>query len=220
MPLLSLSPFQGRGRKGFLSFPSFQTAIFSILQYTANVPELGSQVLTFVAIFLPLSSLWAAASINHKADPSSGRRCGGGGGGGGGDGGGGSGAGSGFGGGGRSGGIGIFGIFTRSSDDHHTTDTTTDTTTNKNAGAINASGTSKRKTKRGKRGRGHLRFMGIGQSVFSSRAGTADNTGNDAGTGTGTGIISSTGSDGSDGSDGGVGVGVGIEGIEKEKEKY
>ena len=46
-------------------------AIFSILQYTTNVPELGSQVLTFVAIFLPLSSLWAAAAIDHKTSSSS-----------------------------------------------------------------------------------------------------------------------------------------------------
>ena len=177
------------------------------------MPELGSQVLTFVAIFLPLSSLWAAASINHKADPSSGR-CGVRGGGGAGGAGSGFGGGGGGGGGGKSRGIGIFGIFTRSSDDHHTTDTPTNTTTN-NAAAINASDTGKRKAGRAKRG--HLRFMGIGQSNVSSRAGTANNTGNDASTGTGI-ISSSTGSDGSDGSDGGVGIG--IEGIEKEKEKY
>ncbi|KAI9880515.1 MAG: hypothetical protein M1830_002555 [Pleopsidium flavum] len=39
-------------------------AIFSILQYFTDIPEMGSNVLTLVAIFLPLSSIWASSSID------------------------------------------------------------------------------------------------------------------------------------------------------------
>ncbi|KAF2087480.1 hypothetical protein K490DRAFT_9374, partial [Saccharata proteae CBS 121410] len=39
-------------------------SLFSILQYVSDVPEFSSQVLTVVAIFLPLSSIWASASID------------------------------------------------------------------------------------------------------------------------------------------------------------
>lgn len=52
-------------------------AIFSILENFTSVPELGSQVLTLTAIFLPLSSMWASASLHDKkshADVSSGAR--------------------------------------------------------------------------------------------------------------------------------------------------
>lgn len=42
-------------------------ALFAILQYTAPVPELGSQVLSVVAIFLPLSSIWASATLENAA---------------------------------------------------------------------------------------------------------------------------------------------------------
>lgn len=42
---------------------TFLTAIFSILQIVSSVPELGSQVLTVTAIFLPLSSMWASAAL-------------------------------------------------------------------------------------------------------------------------------------------------------------
>lgn len=38
-------------------------ALFSVLQNFTPVPELGSQVLTVVALFLPLSSMWASASL-------------------------------------------------------------------------------------------------------------------------------------------------------------
>ena len=37
-------------------------AIFSILQYTTSIPSMDSNVLTLVAIFLPLSSIWASSS--------------------------------------------------------------------------------------------------------------------------------------------------------------
>ncbi|KAI9813479.1 MAG: hypothetical protein M1827_004155 [Pycnora praestabilis] len=43
-------------------------AIFSILQYFTNVPELGTNVLTLVAIFLPLSSMWASSSLGDHAE--------------------------------------------------------------------------------------------------------------------------------------------------------
>ncbi|KAF1983940.1 hypothetical protein K402DRAFT_447902 [Aulographum hederae CBS 113979] len=38
-------------------------ALFSIFQYTSSIPELVHTVLTLVAIFLPLSSLWAGISL-------------------------------------------------------------------------------------------------------------------------------------------------------------
>ncbi|KAI9835074.1 MAG: hypothetical protein M1819_002626 [Sarea resinae] len=41
-------------------------SIFSILEYFTSVPELGSNSLTLVAIFLPLSSMWASASIHDR----------------------------------------------------------------------------------------------------------------------------------------------------------
>lgn len=47
-------------------------AIFSIIQYYSSIPAMSSNVLTLVAIFLPLSSLWAskttrsAASKHHR----------------------------------------------------------------------------------------------------------------------------------------------------------
>ncbi|KAJ5626268.1 hypothetical protein N7510_002577 [Penicillium lagena] len=40
-------------------------AIFSILQYAITVPELSSNVLTLVTISLPLSSIWAGATLDH-----------------------------------------------------------------------------------------------------------------------------------------------------------
>jgi hypothetical protein len=42
-------------------------AIFAVLQHFTHAPELGTNVLTVVAIFLPLSSTWAAASINNQS---------------------------------------------------------------------------------------------------------------------------------------------------------
>ncbi|MCJ1224557.1 hypothetical protein MMC12_001202 [Toensbergia leucococca] len=42
-------------------------AIFSILQYFINVPSMSSNVLTLVSIFLPLSSLWASASLRSNS---------------------------------------------------------------------------------------------------------------------------------------------------------
>ncbi|TKA75363.1 hypothetical protein B0A49_03334 [Cryomyces minteri] len=44
-------------------------AVFSLLQYAAVVPELSSQVPTLVALFLPLSSMWASVVIepNNRA---------------------------------------------------------------------------------------------------------------------------------------------------------
>jgi pheromone alpha factor receptor len=44
-------------------------AIFAILQYFPDntFPEAGSVAITLVAIFLPLSSIWAAASIDGDA---------------------------------------------------------------------------------------------------------------------------------------------------------
>lgn len=45
---------------------SHTSAIFSIMQYVSSIPEMESNVLTLVAIFLPLSSIWAAASIRSQ----------------------------------------------------------------------------------------------------------------------------------------------------------
>lgn len=39
-------------------------ALFTILQYIGSVPELVTQVLTMVAIFLPLSAMWAGTSVD------------------------------------------------------------------------------------------------------------------------------------------------------------
>ncbi|KAJ9638883.1 pheromone alpha factor receptor [Coniosporium apollinis] len=50
-------------------------ACFSLLQYIANeseVPYFSAQVLTVVSIFLPLSSLWASASLDDNSKASSG----------------------------------------------------------------------------------------------------------------------------------------------------
>ncbi|KAI9819728.1 MAG: hypothetical protein M1832_003962 [Thelocarpon impressellum] len=44
-------------------------AIFSILQYAVPTPEFSTAVLTLVAIFLPLSSLWAAAALDGTLPP-------------------------------------------------------------------------------------------------------------------------------------------------------
>lgn len=41
-------------------------AILSILQYNIEVPELSSNVLTLVAISLPLSSIWAGAALGES----------------------------------------------------------------------------------------------------------------------------------------------------------
>ena len=49
---------------------TLETAIFSILQNFTSVPELGSQVLTLTSLFLPLSSMWASASLTKKPKPS------------------------------------------------------------------------------------------------------------------------------------------------------
>lgn len=46
-------------------------AIFAIIQYATNVPEIASNILTVTAISLPLSSLWASGSISK---PSAGAR--------------------------------------------------------------------------------------------------------------------------------------------------
>ncbi|KAL8902373.1 MAG: hypothetical protein Q9207_004757 [Kuettlingeria erythrocarpa] len=41
-------------------------AIFSIIEYFVPLPSMDSNVLTLVAIFLPLSSLWASASVDNR----------------------------------------------------------------------------------------------------------------------------------------------------------
>ncbi|KAL8676718.1 MAG: hypothetical protein Q9186_006784 [Xanthomendoza sp. 1 TL-2023] len=41
-------------------------AIFSIIEYIVHLPSMDSNVLTLVTIFLPLSSLWASASLDHR----------------------------------------------------------------------------------------------------------------------------------------------------------
>ncbi|KAL8957408.1 MAG: hypothetical protein Q9193_005311 [Seirophora villosa] len=41
-------------------------AIFSIIEYFVPLPSIDSNVLTFVIVFLPLSSLWASASIDNR----------------------------------------------------------------------------------------------------------------------------------------------------------
>jgi pheromone alpha factor receptor len=46
-------------------------AIFSITQYYIIVPELASNVLTLVAISLPLSSIWAGAALEQSRPPRS-----------------------------------------------------------------------------------------------------------------------------------------------------
>ena len=44
--------------------------IFAILQFVVTTPAMNSNVLTAVAIFLPLSSLWASASIDTRLQAS------------------------------------------------------------------------------------------------------------------------------------------------------
>ncbi|KAL8942578.1 MAG: hypothetical protein Q9216_001560 [Gyalolechia sp. 2 TL-2023] len=41
-------------------------AIFSIIEYWVPLPSINSHVLTLVTIFLPLSSLWASASVDDR----------------------------------------------------------------------------------------------------------------------------------------------------------
>ncbi|KAI4231535.1 MAG: hypothetical protein LQ349_005551 [Xanthoria aureola] len=41
-------------------------AIFSIIQYFVDLPSMDSNVLTLVTIFMPLSSLWASASLDYR----------------------------------------------------------------------------------------------------------------------------------------------------------
>ena len=50
--------------------------MFSILQYAIVVPELSSNVVTLVAISLPLSSIWAGTALDRVRgeDSSSGHR--------------------------------------------------------------------------------------------------------------------------------------------------
>ena len=42
-------------------------AIFAILQFTTSVPAISTNVLTTVVIFLPLSSLWASATVTASS---------------------------------------------------------------------------------------------------------------------------------------------------------
>lgn len=46
-------------------------AIFSMLPYFTHVPAIASNVLTLVAIFLPLSSLWASANMSTRTTSTS-----------------------------------------------------------------------------------------------------------------------------------------------------
>ncbi|KAL8810204.1 MAG: hypothetical protein Q9200_002767 [Gallowayella weberi] len=46
-----------------------QLAIFSIIEYVVDLPSMDSNVLTLVSIFLPLSSLWASSSLDHRQKP-------------------------------------------------------------------------------------------------------------------------------------------------------
>ncbi|KAI4128989.1 MAG: hypothetical protein LQ341_006615 [Variospora aurantia] len=41
-------------------------AIFSVIEYFVPLPSIDSNVLTLVTIFLPLSSLWASASVDNR----------------------------------------------------------------------------------------------------------------------------------------------------------
>ncbi|KAI4187372.1 MAG: hypothetical protein LQ348_004098 [Seirophora lacunosa] len=43
-----------------------EPAIFSIIEYFVPLPSIDSNVLTLVIIFLPLSSLWASASVDNR----------------------------------------------------------------------------------------------------------------------------------------------------------
>lgn len=61
-PSLNTLPPKSQQQKKTNPSPFPPPAIFSIVQYIAHVPELASNVLTLVAIFLPLSSLWASAT--------------------------------------------------------------------------------------------------------------------------------------------------------------
>ncbi|KAJ5256689.1 hypothetical protein N7478_012793 [Penicillium angulare] len=45
-------------------------AIFTIIQYATTVPELASNVLTLVTLSLPLSSIWAGATLNVQQNDS------------------------------------------------------------------------------------------------------------------------------------------------------
>ncbi|KAK4698145.1 pheromone alpha factor receptor, partial [Lecanoromycetidae sp. Uapishka_2] len=55
----------------------FIPVIFVILQYTTQVQAMSSWVLTSVCIFLPLSSLWASASLDSRFQDSKGQNYGG-----------------------------------------------------------------------------------------------------------------------------------------------
>lgn len=57
---------------GFLTVLTAPSAVFAILQYFTTAPELGSNVLTLVAIFLPLSSMWASTSVNGTSQSNTG----------------------------------------------------------------------------------------------------------------------------------------------------
>lgn len=46
--------------------------MFAVLAYFTNIPDLGTVVLTLVAVFLPLSSLWASARIDGTEGANSG----------------------------------------------------------------------------------------------------------------------------------------------------
>ena len=50
---------------------SLAIALFSILQFIVHNPAMSSNVLTAVAIFLPLSSLWASASLDSRSGSNS-----------------------------------------------------------------------------------------------------------------------------------------------------
>ncbi|KAL8717033.1 MAG: hypothetical protein Q9225_005688 [Loekoesia sp. 1 TL-2023] len=41
-------------------------AIFSVIEYFVHLPSMDSNVLSLVTIFLPLSSLWASASVDNR----------------------------------------------------------------------------------------------------------------------------------------------------------
>ena len=45
-------------------------AIFSIIEYFVGIPSVYSNVLTLVAIFLPLSSMWASSSVDGRTQAS------------------------------------------------------------------------------------------------------------------------------------------------------
>ncbi|KAL8818871.1 MAG: hypothetical protein Q9223_002590 [Gallowayella weberi] len=69
--ILSLAQVQPLGQLASATniTTSISISIFSIIEYVVDLPSMDSNVLTLVSIFLPLSSLWASSSLDHRQKP-------------------------------------------------------------------------------------------------------------------------------------------------------